>query len=284
MKVWLDGQFVEAAQAAVNVYDHGLLYGDGVFEGLRAYNGKIFQVEAHVRRLFDGARVLRLDIPATPEQIIEALYATLQANGQRDAYIRLLITRGVGTLGLNPFKCARASIIVISDQIELYPREMYEHGMSVIVASTVRNHPNALNPRIKSLNYLNNIMAKIECVDAGVPEAIMLNSQGLVCEATGDNVFVVRQGSLITPPVNAGLLEGITRDVVMRLARQMDLCMIEENLSRFDLYTCEECFLTGTAAEVIGVTHIDGRVIGDGTVGPITRKITKAFHEEVRKS
>lgn len=284
MKVWMDGQFVETAQAGVNVYDHGVLYGDGVFEGLRAYNGRIFQVEAHVRRLFEGARALRLTIPASAEQIIEALYASLKANDLRDAYLRLVVTRGVGTLGLNPFKCGKACLFIIADQIALYPREMYENGMSVIVASTVRNHPNALNPRIKSLNYLNNVMARIEAVDAGVSEAIMLNPQGLVCEATGDNVFVMRHGRLITPPVSAGILEGITREVVMCLARDMDICMAEENLSRFDLYTCDECFLTGTAAEVIGVTCIDGRIIGDGTVGPVTRKILKAFHEEVRRS
>ena len=279
MKVWLDGRLVETGEAGINVYDHGLLYGDGVFEGIRAYNGRIFMVQAHVERLFAGARAIRLEIPATAEQLVEAIHQTLQANGQKDAYIRLVVTRGVGTLGLNPFKCAKPSIFIITDQIALYPRELYEQGMAVIVASTIRNPPNALSPRVKSLNYLNNILARIETVDAGVSEAIMLNAEGLVAEATGDNVFVVRRGTVITPPVNAGILEGITREVVMGLARKAELPVREDNLSRYDLYTCEECFLTGTAAEVIPVVRIDQRTIGDGKPGAVTLDLLKRFRD-----
>jgi branched-chain amino acid aminotransferase len=272
MKVWLDGKLVDTDSASVNVYDHGLLYGDGVFEGLRAYHGRIFRLQAHIDRLFDGAKAIRLTIPQTKQEMVDALYETLKANNLSDAYIRLVVTRGIGTLGLNPFKCKRSQVIIIVDQIDLYPREMYEKGMSVIIASTVRTAPNALNPRIKSLNYLNNIMARVEAVDAGVPEAIMLNAQGLVAEATGDNVFLVRDGKLLTPPIHAGILEGITRAAVMELAGQAGVPMAEADLSRYDLYTAHECFLTGTAAEVVPVTRIDGRQIGDGAVGPLTRQ------------
>jgi branched-chain amino acid aminotransferase len=284
MKVWLDGKLVDTDSASVNVYDHGLLYGDGVFEGLRAYHGRIFRLQAHIDRLFDGAKAIRLTIPQTKQEMVDALYETLKANNLSDAYIRLVVTRGIGTLGLNPFKCKRSQVIIIVDQIDLYPREMYEKGMSVIIASTVRTAPNALNPRIKSLNYLNNIMARVEAVDAGVPEAIMLNAQGLVAEATGDNVFLVRDGKLLTPPIHAGILEGITRAAVMELAGQAGVPMAEADLSRYDLYTAHECFLTGTAAEVVPVTRIDGRQIGDGAVGPLTRQIFDAFHEMVRKA
>ena len=283
MKVWLDGKLVDRQDAAIDVYDHGLLYGDGVFEGIRVYDGRVFMGPAHVDRLFASARAIRLEIPVTNETILAAMDETLAANGLSDGYIRLVVTRGVGMLGLHPFKCNDPQVFIIADTVQLYPAELYETGMSTIIASTVRNNANALSPRIKSLNYLNNILAKIEAIDAGVAEAIMLNGEGLVAEATGDNVFVVRGGTLITPPVNAGILEGITRNLVMRLAREASVSLVEADLSRYDLYTSQECFLTGTAAEVIPVTKIDGRPVGDGTIGPVTRQLQNMFHTFVRK-
>lgn len=280
--VWLNGELIEKDSVGVNVYDHGLLYGDGVFEGIRLYNGRIFKSREHLERLLASARAIRMDLPYTLEDLHEAMVQTCEANELTDGYIRLVVTRGLGTLGLNPFKCSPPQTIIIADTIQLYPKDLYENGMSVIVASTVRNHPNALSPRIKSLNYLNNVLAKIEAVDAGVPEAIMLNTEGLVAEATGDNIFVVRHGALVTPPLSAGILEGITRAVVMDLAVGAGIKVIEQDVTRYDLYSCEECFLTGTAAEVIAVTQIDGRKIGEGEVGPVTRELTRAFHQLVR--
>jgi len=284
MKVWLDGKLVETADAAINVHDHGLLYGDGVFEGIRVYDGKVFKATEHVDRLFDGARAIRLTIPMDKPAILEAMRRTVEANALNDGYIRLVVTRGIGTLGLNPFKCSGSQVFIIADSIQLYPDEMYANGMSVIVASVSRNHPNTLSPRIKSLNYLNNILAKIEAVDAGVSEAIMLNAAGLVAEATGDNIFIVRRERLITPPLNAGILEGITRNLVMELATSAGIPMLEADVCRHDLYTARECFLTGTAAEIIGVTQIDGRTVGDGTIGPITRQLTDAFRAYVAQA
>jgi len=284
MKVWLDGKLVDKADAAINVYDHGLLYGDGVFEGIRVYNGTIFECDAHVDRLFDGARAIRLEIPLTKAETVQAMRDTIEANKLVDGYIRLVVTRGVGMLGLSPFKCTCPQVFVIADSIQLYPAELYENGLSVIVSSTVRNHPNALNPRIKSLNYLNNILAKIEAVDAGVQEAVMLNPQGLVAEATGDNIFIVTGGELITPPLAAGTLAGITRAVVMRLAREAGIELRQTNISRYDLYTADECFLTGTAAEVIPVTTIDGRTIGTGKPGPISRQLIQAFRDYIKRN
>lgn len=282
LKVFVDGALVPMAEAKVSVFDHGLLYGDGVFEGIRAYNGQMFELDAHVKRLFDSAQALRLTIPMSPDQIKDAIRSTLAENGIVDGYIRALVTRGVGTLGVSPASTANPSVIIIADQIEPYSPEMYRTGITCIIASVVRNHPNALSPRIKSLNYLNNILAKIECIDAGVPEAIMLNPQGLVTEATVDNLFIVRDGRLQTPPVSAGILEGITRDVIMRLAREQSIPLEETNLTRFDLYIADECLLTGTAAEVIPVTRIDGRRIGSGKPGPITGKLMDAFHAITR--
>ena len=282
MKVWLDGKVVDAAKAAVNVCDHGLLYGDGVFEGIRVYDGRIFMVEAHVDRLFDSARAVRLPIPLSKQAVIDAMTETLAANGPGDAYIRVVVTRGIGTLGLNPFKCVGPRVFIIVDKIQLYPQELYDTGLSVIIASTVRNNSNALSPRIKSLNYLNNILARIEAIDAGASEAIMLNPAGMVAEATGDNIFVIRDGTLVTPPASAGILEGITRGVIMDLAHQASIASRQADLTRYDLYTCVEFFLTGTAAEVIPVTQIDGRPIGDGKVGQVTRQLTDAFHAFVR--
>jgi branched-chain amino acid aminotransferase len=278
LKIWLNDRLVDEADAKVSVFDHGLLYGDGVFEGIRVYDKRIFETEAHVRRLYDSARAIRLTIPVSPEDLIRAMEATVAANGIHDGYIRLLVTRGVGTLGLNPFTCETPGVIIIADKIRLYPEELYEKGMKVVSATTVRNHPLALPPQIKSMNYLNNILAKIEALDVNVPEAIMYNHEGYVAEATGDNVFIVRNGIIYSPPVEAGSLEGITRAVVIRLARQEGLQVEENNLTRYDLYVCDEFFLTGTAAEVIGIVEIDGRPIGDGKPGPITRLLREKFY------
>ncbi len=280
LRVWLDGELLPLSEAKISVFDHGLLYGDGVFEGIRSYNGKIFRCQKHVQRLYDSARAIRLTIPMTPDEVTQAMYDTLAANGlaDGDGYIRLVVTRGVGTLGLSILKTACPSVFIIADQIELYPPELYEKGMSVITVSTIRNHPNALSPRIKSLNYLNNILAKIEGQDADAPEAIMLNHEGLVAECTGDNLFIARDGRLQTPPTSAGILEGVTREAVIELAQKRGIALEEKNLVRQDVYIASECFLTGTAAEVIAVTQVDGRPIGDGKPGPITKQLMADFH------
>jgi branched-chain amino acid aminotransferase len=277
LKIWLDDKLVDEADAKISVFDHGLLYGDGVFEGIRVYNGKVFELEAHVRRLYESAKAIRLTMPMSKTELSGAVEKTVEANDVMSGYIRLVVTRGVGTLGLNPFVCEHSKIFIIADNIQLYPEEYYEKGMKVISATTVRNHPLALPPQVKSLNYLNNILAKIEAMDNNVPEAIMYNHEGYVAEATGDNVFIVKNGVIHTPPVEAGALEGITRAVVIRLAKEDNLQVIEKNLTRFDLYVCDELFLTGTAAEVIGVVEIDGRIIGDGKPGPYTRLLRKKF-------
>jgi branched-chain amino acid aminotransferase len=277
LKIWLDGKLVDEADAKISVFDHGLLYGDGVFEGIRVYNGKIFELEAHINRLFESAKAIRLTVPLSKKELIRAVKKTAEANDVMGGYIRLVVTRGVGTLGLNPFVCENSRVFIIADNIQLYPEEFYEKGMKVISATTIRNHPLALPPQVKSLNYLNNILAKIEALDNNVAEAIMYNHEGYVAEATGDNIFMAKNGVIYTPPVEAGALEGITRAVVIRLAKQENLPVIEKNLTRFDLYVCDEFFLTGTAAEVIGVVEIDGRVIGDGKPGPYTRLLRKKF-------
>lgn len=277
LKIWLDGKLVDEAEAKISVFDHGLLYGDGVFEGIRVYNGKIFELEAHINRLFESAKAIRLTVPLSRKELVRAVEKTTEANDVIGGYIRLVVTRGVGTLGLNPFVCENGRLFIIADNIQLYPEEFYEKGMKVISATTIRNHPLALPPQVKSLNYLNNILAKIEALDNNVAEAIMYNHEGYVAEATGDNIFMAKNGVIYTPPVEAGALEGITRAVVIRLAKQENLPVIEKNLTRFDLYICDEFFLTGTAAEVIGVVEIDGRVIGDGKPGPYTRLLRKKF-------
>jgi len=277
LKIWLDGKLVDEKDAKISVFDHGLLYGDGVFEGIRVYNSRVFELEAHIRRLYDSAKAIRLEVPMRRSELISAVEKTVEANGVIDGYIRLLVTRGVGTLGLNPFICENSRLIIIADNIQLYPEELYEKGMKVISATTVRNHPLAIPPQVKSLNYLNNILAKIEALDYEVPEAIMYNQGGYVAEATGDNVFIVRDGVIYTPPAEAGSLEGVTQGVVIRLAKEENLEVVEKNLTRFDLYVCDEFFLTGTAAEVIGIVEIDGRVIGDGKPGPITKLLRKKF-------
>jgi branched-chain amino acid aminotransferase len=279
LKIWLSDKLVDEADARISVFDHGLLYGDGVFEGIRVYHRKVFEMEAHIRRLYESAKAIRLQIPMSSEQLMEAIQATVQANAVVDGYIRLVVTRGVGSLGLNPFNCKQGCVIIIADRIQLYPEDLYEKGMKVISATTVRNHPLAIPPQVKSLNYLNNILAKIEALDSNVPEAIMYNHEGYVAEATGDNVFIVRRGGVYVPPVEDGSLEGITRNVVMRLARKEAIEVVEKNLTRCDLYICDECFLTGTAAEVIGVVEIDGRVIGNGSPGPVTQLLRQRFFE-----
>ena len=283
MKVYIAGKYYSKEDAKVSVFDHGLLYGDGVFEGIRSYGGKIFELQRHLNRLYDSARAIRLDIPMSTEALSEAVAQTLQVNGITDGYIRLVVTRGAGYLGLDPRKTSDPQVIIIVDRIELYPPELYKKGLSIVTASTLRNHPGALSPRIKSLNYLNNILAKIEGIDAGAPEALMLNVRGEVAECTGENVFVVRRGELFTPPSDAGILVGITREVVMELARDAGYVVREATLLRYDIYTADECFVTGTAAEVVPVVRCDGRLIGDGTPGPITRELREAFLERTRQ-
>jgi len=282
LKIWLNDGLVDESEAKVSVFDHGLLYGDGVFEGIRVYGGKVFEHKAHIERLYCSARAIRLNISIDIQTMMDNVNATVAANNLNDGYVRLLVTRGVGTLGLNPLVCKQGQIIIIADTIQLYPPELYENGLKVISANTVRNHPLSVNPQIKSLNYLNNILAKLEALDRDMLEAIMYNHQGYVAEATGDNVFIVREGKIMTPPTAAGSLEGITRAIVIRLARESGYEVIELYLTRYDLYAAEEMFLTGTAAEVIGVTEIDGRKIGSGRPGPITRELLEKFEEYAR--
>ncbi|KPK65263.1 MAG: branched-chain amino acid aminotransferase [Planctomycetes bacterium SM23_32] len=284
LKVYVNGELHEKQDARISVYDHGLLYGDGVFEGIRAYNGRIFRCKEHIDRLFASARAIALTMPMSKQEVTEAIRYTLDANGLSDAYIRLVVTRGVGTLGLDPYKCRDPQVIIITDSIALYPPQYYENGLELVTVSTVRNHPNAINPRIKSLNYLNNILAKIECIQAGLTEAIMLNKEGYVAECTGDNIFVVKDGRLMTPPVHAGILEGITRQVVMELAGQAGMEALERDMTRFDLYVADECFLTGTAAEIIPVVRIDSRQVGDGRPGPVTLKLLEMFRSQTTNS
>ena len=281
-KFWIDGKIVDTANATVSVYDHGLLYGDGVFEGIRIYNGRIFEAQAHLVRLFDSAKAIRLTVPFSAEVLKSAIEETARLNNFKDCYVRLIVTRGVGYLGLNPNKCPTPSAIIITDLIEMYPKEMYEKGMSVITSSVIRNHPNALSPRVKTLNYLNNILAKIEAADAGVPEALMLNHEGNVAECTADNIFIVKAGTVFTPMTSDGILEGITRKVILELCHRHKIPCVEKTLQRQDVYCADEAFLTGTGAEVVAVTKVDGRPIGPGTPGPITRRLMEAFHSHVR--
>jgi branched-chain amino acid aminotransferase len=284
MKIYVDGKYYSERDAKISVFDHGLLYGDGVFEGIRAYNGRVFKLREHIERLYCSAQAILLPIPMTPAAMEEAVLETCRQNRIRDGYIRLLVTRGVGTLGLNPNRCKRPSVVVIADKIQLYPPELYEEGMEIVTVPTTRNLHNALHPAIKSLNYLNNVLAKIEANNAGVEEAIMLNSQGFVAECTGDNIFIVRQGQLLTPPLSSGALHGITRGVVMELARKQGWPVAEPDLTRYELYTAQECFLTGTGAELIPVVKIDGRVIGDGKPGSMTLKLEQDYRELTRST
>jgi branched-chain amino acid aminotransferase len=282
MKVYISGKLYEKEDAKISVYDHGLLYGDGVFEGIRSYAGSVFRLDRHLERLWNSAKAIWLQIPMTKEQMSAAIYDTLEVNGIKDGYIRVVVTRGVGTLGLDPNRCSNPEVIIITDFISLYPEELYRKGLEIITVSTQRNHPAALSPRIKSLNYLNNILAKIEGLQAGCIEALMLNHKGEVAECTGDNLFVVRGGRLLTPPNDAGILEGITREAVIELAGQSGIDVREVPLTKHDVYIADECFLTGTAAEVVPVVKVDSRPIGDGTPGPITRDLMERFHRLAR--
>jgi branched-chain amino acid aminotransferase len=283
LKIYINGQLYDKEDAKISVYDHGLLYGDGVFEGLRSYNGRVFRLQQHLQRLWDSAKAIWLEIPMTRDAMAKAVNDTLAANGIKDGYIRLVVTRGAGSLGLDPNRTSNPQVIIIADKIALYPAEFYEHGLEIITAATMRNHPAALSPRIKSLNYLNNILAKIEGLKAGCVEALMLNHKGEVAECTGDNIFLVRRGVLLTPPTDAGILEGVTRDAVIELARAAGIEVRETSLTRHDVYIADECFLTGSAAEVIPVVKVDNRTIGDGKPGPITRDLKERFHRLTRE-
>ncbi len=282
LKVYIGGKFVDKEDAKISVYDHGLLYGDGVFEGIRSYAGKVFRMKEHVDRLYESARAIHLVIPMTRDEMARAIEDTLAINNFTDAYIRLVVTRGAGSLGLDPRRTTDPQVIIITDSISLYPEEYYENGLAIITAGTIRNHPAALSPRIKSLNYLNNIMAKIEGTNAGCLEALMLNHAGYVAECTGDNIFIVRKGVIHTPSIDAGILDGITRQAVIDLATSLGIAVVERTMERHDILVADECFLTGTAAEVIPVTKLDGRPIGDGEVGPISRKLRSAYGKMVR--
>jgi branched-chain amino acid aminotransferase len=284
MKVYIDGQFYDKEDAKISVFDHGLLYGDGVFEGIRAYNGRVFMLREHIDRLYDSAKAIDLEIGMERDEMIAKTVEACRVNAIDDGYIRLVVTRGIGTLGLNPYLCEKASVIIIAAKIQLYPPELYEQGLRLVTVGTTRNLAEAVNPRIKSLNYLNNIMAKIEAINSGVMECIMLNSAGQVAEASGDNVFVVKGDKLITPPTWCGALKGVTQDVVMKLAGEMGCQAGFDVLSRYDLYTADEVFLTGTAAEIIGVIDIDKRRIGSGQPGPVTRRLEAAYKELARSS
>ena len=284
MKVFIDGSFHDEQDAKVSVFDHGLLYGDGVFEGIRAYNGRIFKLREHIDRLFYSAKAILLDLPMTHAELMKATVETCRANDLRDCYIRLVVTRGVGTLGLNPNRCKRGSVIIIAGKIQVYPPEMYENGMAIVTVPTVRNLHSALNPAIKSLNYLNNILAKIEANNAGVEEAIMLNAEGFVAECTADNIFLVKGDQLLTPPLSAGALYGITRGTVVDLARTAGLTVSEPNLTRYDVFNADECFLTGTGAEVIPVIKVDGRIIGTGQPGPVAKNLIAKYREVVNST
>lgn len=279
MKIYMNGKFVSEKDARISVFDHGLLYGDGVFEGIRTYNRRVFMLDEHIDRLFRSAQAIALKIPLSKLEMLRAVVRTCKVNRAWNGYVRLIVTRGRGTLGLNPYNCIEPQVIVIASKIQLYPKELYEHGLKVATTGTVRNHTESVNPNIKSLNYLNNILAKIEAINAGVEEVIMLNPQGYVAEASGDNVFVIRGTKLLTPPTSAGALEGITRDIVMQLAPQVGLEVCEMVLTRYDLYNADEMFLTGTAAEIISVVEMDRRTIGAGRPGPKTLKLTELFRE-----
>lgn len=277
--IYLNGNFVEEEEARVSVFDHGLLYGDGVFEGIRAYRGRVFRLQEHIDRLYESAKSIMLEVGIPKEEMLEAVLETLRRNNLRDAYIRLVVTRGKGDLGLDPRKCLQPTIFIITAQIQLYPEKMYEDGLEVVTVPTRRNIVEGVNPRIKSLNYLNNVLAKIEANLAGVPEAIMLNNEGYVTECTGDNIFIVKKGKVITPPSFLEILEGVTRNAVLKLAEKLGYPCSEKVFTRHDLYIADECFLTGTAAEVVPVVKVDGRIIGQGKPGEVTKVLIKEFHK-----
>jgi len=281
--IYIDGKFYPESDAKISVFDHGLLYGDGVFEGIRFYNGRVFRLEEHLQRLWDSARSICLDVPISRAEMTEALVETIRKNDMREGYIRLLLTRGVGNLGLNPAQCKKPSVIIIAAAIALYPKEMYENGLSVVTCATRRTNPASLNPAVKSLNYLNNVMARIEANLAGADEALMLNDQGNVAECTADNVFIIKNGHIFTPPISAGALRGITRAVAFEIAAELGIRITETDITRHDVFIADECFLTGTAAEVIPVIRADGRSIGTGKPGPISTRMIARFREITRE-
>jgi branched-chain amino acid aminotransferase len=278
MKIYIDGKYYDKRNAKVSIFDHGLLYGDGIFEGIRAYHGLVFKLKEHIDRLYCSAKAILLTIPMPPAEMMAAVVATCRRNKIRDGYIRLVVTRGIGSLGLNPARCKTPSVIIIADNIQLYPPEYYRKGLEIVTVPTVRNLHSALNPAIKSLNYLNNILAKIEANNSGCEEAILLNAEGFVAECTGDNLFIVKEGQLLTPPLSAGALYGITRRVVIDIAVESGIKVAEPNLTRYDVFNADECFLTGTGAELVPVVKIDGRVIGSGKPGPLTRQLVSQYH------
>lgn len=281
--IYFNGEFVDEEEAKVSVFDHGVLYGDGIFEGIRAYNGRVFRLDEHIDRLYESAKSILLDIGMTKDQMCEALLETLRKNNLRDAYIRLVVTRGKGDLGLDPLSCEKPSVFIIAAQVQLYPEELYEKGLEVVTVPTRRNIVEGVNPRVKSLNYLNNIMAKIEANLAGVSEAILLNSDGYVTECTGDNIFIVKNGEVITPPPFLGILEGVTRNSIMEAAKKMGYPVSEKVFTRHDIFTADECFLSGTAAELVPVVKVDGRVIGeDGKPGEISKALIKEYRKLVQ--
>jgi branched-chain amino acid aminotransferase len=278
-KIYIDGKFYSETNAKVSVFDHGLLYGDGIFEGIRFYNGRVFRLEQHLERLWNSARSICLEIPMTRQEMTEALLETIRQNHLRDGYIRLVVTRGVGNLGLNPEQCKNPSVIIIVATIALYHEDFYQKGLSIVTVATRRSNPAALNPAVKSLNYLNNVMARIEANLASADEALMLNDAGNVAECTADNVFIIKHGQIFTPPTTAGALQGITRSVVSDIAGEFDIKVIEADFTRHDIFVADECFLTGTAAEIVPVVKADGRIIGNGKPGPITTRIIARFRE-----
>ncbi len=279
LKIYINGQILPQEEAKISVFDHGLLYGDGVFEGIRAYNGKIFALDQHLDRLYDSAAAISLKIPITKEEMANDIKKTMEANKLTDSYIRLVVTRGIGKLGLDPNKCSTPQIIIITDTIELYSKALYEKGLDIVSVTTIRNHFSALDPKIKSLNYLNNILAKLESIQAGAGEALMLNKDGYVAECAGDNLFILKNNVLLTPPASVGILIGITRNIIMKLGAEMGIPVKEELMTRYDLYIADECFLTGTAAEIIPVVKIDGRTIGNGRPGKITLDLLKRYRD-----
>lgn len=281
---YVNGRFVPKEEARVSVFDHGYLYGDGVFEGIRAYGGRVFRLEEHLDRLYDSARTILLEIPLPKEAMREAILDTLRRNGLRDAYIRPVISRGAGDLGLDPRKCGQPTVVIIVDTIQLYPKDAYARGLRTITATTRKIRPDMLNPRVKSLNYLGNIMARIEANQAGVDEAIMLSADGYVCECSADNLFIIRGGEVWTPPAYLGILRGVTRDAVLELAMDLDIPTAERVFTMHDVYTADECFLTGTGAEVGPVVEVDGRPIGDGRPGTVTGRLMEAFHDLVGRT
>lgn len=281
-KIWLDGDIVDEADAKISVFDHGVLYGDGIFEGIRFYEGRVFRLEEHIERLFMSAKVLLLKMPWTLEEVCQATLEAIRANDLKDGYVRLVVTRGVGDLGLNPYLCPKPSMFIIASTITLYPAELYDNGLEVVTCATRRPTPGSLSPQVKSLNYLNNVMAKIEALKTGAKEALMLNEQGYVAECTGDNVFIVKKGEVITPPVSDGSLDGITRQVIFELCEEMGIAIREATMGRYDVFTADEAFLTGTAAETIPMVMLDDREIGDGKPGPISMKLIEAYRKKVR--